>query len=169
MIQNFVGVSSQAVRLCSVQVNVTKSFLTSTSNVITIPAPTGLTITNLISCAAAIFPGTIQVVDVAGTLEVQFNASIFFTVQLHNNNVILLSDTITVQGVLGPTSEVKVTSGGCTVPTLSCINSSIGPGGASISGQIQVGPFTCETCQLKSVKVVLDPDVPDPVGPPIDP
>lgn len=168
-LQTFAGTPSSAVRLCSVEVLVTKSFQATTSGVITVAAPAGRTIQQIISCAATIFPGTMQIVDVAGTLEVQFNATIYFTVLLDDNSVVLLQATRTVQGVLGPTNQIKVTAGGCTTPTLTCTGTGITPGGGSVFGQIQIGPFTCQTCQLKSVKVVLDPDVPNPVGNPIDP
>lgn len=168
IIQTFTGTPTQSVRLCSVQVDVTKTFQTSTSGVITILAPLGTTIQTLISCAATIFPGPVTIVTIAGELYIQFNATIWFTVQLNNNSVVLLSQTVTVQGDLGPAADVKVVPP-LTTPTLTCINTGLNPGGVSVFGQIQVAAFNVEACELKSVQVVLDPDVPNPVDNPIDP
>lgn len=169
MLQSFLGSPNESVRLCAVQVKVTKNFDATTSDVITVSAPSGYTIIGLHGCTATIYPGTIQAVDVAGTLEIQFNASIFFMVELDDHNVVMLSDTITVQGVLGPTADIKVTAGGIGTPSLACAGAGIDPGGVSVHGQITVGAFSVITCQFKSVKVVLDPDVLNPVDDPIDP
>lgn len=168
-LQSFTGTPSSSVRLCSVEVLVTKSFQATTSDVITVSAPAGRTVQQIISCAATMYPGAMQIVNVGGTLEVQFNTTIYFAVLMDDNSVTLLQATRTVQGVLGPADQIKVTPAGCTTPTLSCTGTGISPDGTSVFGQIQIGPFTCETCQLKSVKVVLDPDVANPVDNPIDP
>jgi len=168
-LQSFTNVPSQSVKLCSVMVKVIKNFSTTTSDVITVDAPEGRTIQELVSCTATIYPGTVEIVDVAGTLEVQFNATIWFTVLLDDGNVVLLSSTRAVQGVLGPSAEIKVAEDGCDIPTLTCVSTGVDPEGVSVHGQIEVSEFSCITCQYKSVKVILDPDVADPVGDPIDP
>jgi len=168
ILQDFSGTPSQAVRLCSVQVSVTKSFLESLSAVITIPAPQGHTILNLISCAATIYPGAVSVVVIGGELYIEFNATIWFTVELDDHSVVVLSQTATVQGDLGAETDVKVVPP-LPTPSLSSTDTAVGPGGENVSGKIQVAAFDVETCELKSVKVVLDPDVPNPVDDPIDP
>lgn len=168
IIQNFTGTPSKSARLCSVQVQVTKTFQVSTSTVITVPAPPGRTIQSLIASAATIYPGTVTVVTIAGHLYIEFNATIWFTVRLDDSSMILLSQTVTVQGDLGLASDVKVVPP-LPTPTLSAINTGVTSGGVSVFGQIQVAPFNVKVCELKSVKVVLDPDVPNPVDDPIDP
>lgn len=168
IIQTFVGTPSEAVRLCSVQVDVTKTFQMSTSAVITVPAPACHTIQSLISCAAALYPGPVLIVDIGGELYIQFDATIWFTVELDDNSVVLLDQTVTVQGDLGPAADVKVVPP-LPAPALSCVNAGVNPGGISVFGQIQVAAFSVGACELKSVKVVLDPDVPNPVDDPLDP
>ena len=168
VVQTFTDPLSEAVRLCSVQVEVTKAFQVSTSAVISILAPVGRTIQVLVSCVATIFPGTVTVITTAGELFIEFNATIWFAVKLDDNSVVILQQTVTVQGDLGLAADVKVTLP-LPTPVLSCTSTGINLGGVSVFGQIQIAAFDVLTCELKSAKVVLDPDVPNPVDIPIDP
>lgn len=169
LLQTFEGTPNQSVRLCSVQVRVTKNFLETTSDPITINAPEGRTIEEIVGTEASVYPGDVDIVEIDGILYVEFNASIWIAVCLDDDSCVMLSDTITVQGEIGPSDEIKVVNGEIPEPHLECIDCAVDPGGASVTGKIRVPSFEVVTAQLKSVKVVLDPDVVDPVGDPIDP
>jgi len=168
IIQTFSGTPHEALWLCSVQVAVTKTFVLSTSAVITILAPTGRTIAVLHGSASTIYPGVVTTVTIAGELYIQFSATIWHTVELDNHNVVVVSSAVTVQGDLGLASDVKVVPP-LPTPVLTATGTGVDTGGVSVHGQIQVAAFDVGTCALKSVKVVLDPDVANPVDDPIDP
>lgn len=168
-INTFTATPNSAVTLCDVQVDAVKTYLTTLSGTLTAFPTPPRTVASIITCFANIYPGSIQVVQAGGNVYLQFNATLWWVVQQDDASVALLSNTVLVQALIGPTGQIKVVPGSWTIPSLTCVNPAIGAGGTSVTGNIQVGPMSVDVCEDKSVTVVLDPEVPDPVGDPIDP
>ncbi len=156
----FVATPVESVLLTAVPLNVQKSFSASVSDLITIDAPAGSTITELLSAHANIYPGGMMVSEVSGNYVLQFRTTIFFTVEIDNGNVILLSNVIDVVGEIGPVADIPVIpTPPVTAPVIGTSNTAISPGGTSVVGTITVGAFNMNVTQLMSLNVVINPEI----------
>lgn len=168
IISEFTGTPHEAVRLCSVQVRVGKTFQPTSSGILTTAPAPPRTVTSVATCVATIYPDGIHIVEIGGVVLARFSATIWWVVGLDNSSMAVLWTAVTVQGDLGPSGQMKVIPASWTVPALTCTGVGIGPGGAYVTGVLQVGAMSCGVCENKSLKTALDPDDPHPVQDPID-
>ncbi len=80
----FTATPNESVLLTAVPLNVQKHFSAAVSDLITIDAPAGSTITDLLSAHANMYPGGMTISEVSGNYVLEFKATIFFTVEIDN-------------------------------------------------------------------------------------
>lgn len=158
--RTFTGTPTQSVFLSKVSLHVKKQFAASTSDSLTVDSPVGNTVVTLLNAHANMYPGSMTIVDEGGNYVVKFQATVFFTVELNDGNIVLLSNTIQVTGTLGLVADTPVPPTVPTVlPVIGCTDTGITAGGASVYGKITVGAFNVEVVQLSDLNVVVDPDL----------
>lgn len=155
--KTFTSTPTQSVSLTSVECDVVKSFAATPSSTLTINAPTGKTITTILSGYASM-TSPMTIVQEVGVWYVKFDASLYYWVVLNDGTNQVLSTSITVKGNLGTTlTSATIPS---PAPTLTASAGVIGGAGAYVDGTITVGAFTCTAIEKMHVQVIIDPDNP---------
>lgn len=156
----FVGTPNESVLIASVPLNVQKHFPATVSDLITINAPIDSTITRIFSVHADLYPGGMTISEVSGNYVLEFKTTLFFTAEINNEYVMLLSDAIDVVGVIGPVADIPVPpTPPATAPVIDTIDTALSASGASVVGKITVGAFDMNATQLMSLNVVINPDI----------
>lgn len=158
--RTFTGSPTQSVFLSKVALHVKKQFAAATSDSLTVASPVGCTVVTLLNAHANMYPGSMSVVEDGDKYAVKFQATIFFTAELNDGNIILLSNTIQVLGTLGLIADTPVSPKiPAVLPVISCSDTGITAGGGSVYGKITIGAFDVEVVQLSDLNVVVDPDL----------
>ena len=158
--RTFSATPIESVLLTAVPLSILKQFAAATSELITINAPEGSMITDLLNVHANMYPGGMTVSELSGNYVLNFKGTIFFTVEIDNGNVILMSEEIEVIGDIGPVADIPITPiPPATTPVIGTSDTAISPGGTSVKGKITVGAFSMNVTQLMELNVVIDPDI----------
>lgn len=156
----FVGTPGESVLITSVPLNVHKHFPAAVSDLITIKGPIGTKITNIFGVHANMYPGDMEISEVAGKYVLEFKTTIFFTAEINHDYVMLLSDSIDVVGEIGPVADIPVPpTPPATAPAIGVSDTAISACGDSVVGKITVGAFDMNATQLMSLNVVINPDI----------
>lgn len=157
----FVGTPSESVLITAVPLNVQKHFPATVSDFVIIKAPPGSRITKLFGVHANMYPGGMAISEVSDKYVLEFKTTIFFTVEINSDYVMLLSDAIDVVGEIGPAADIPVPPAPpATAPVIGVSDAAISSSGDSVVGKITVDAFEINATQLMSLNVVINPDIP---------